>query len=135
MKESLKEALRWWRQAENDLGYAKVGLKEGYYAQVCFQAHQVAEKAIKSILYGHYNRRFVLGHSLVKLAGEVDIGLNEETSEGLHILDQYYIPTRYPNGLPEAAPFEVYTKKQAKEAVQTAETLLLLAKKFLPHDP
>lgn len=129
MKESRKEASRWWKQAENDLGYAELGLSGGYYAQVCFQSHQVAEKALKAWHYGALNKRFVTGHSLIKLGGELK--LEEELLEELAVLDQYYIPTRYPNGLPEAAPFEVYTKKQAQEAVETAKTVLVRARNAL----
>ncbi len=131
MKESSKEARRWWKQAENDLGYAKLGLKEGYYAQACFQAHQVAEKALKAMYYGVHKLRYVPGHSLSKLAGGLDLDLNDEDFEQLNILDQYYIPTRYPNGLPDAAPFEVYTKRQAEEAVGAAENVLHLTEKRL----
>ena len=28
-------------------------------------------------------------------------------------LDKAYIPARYPNAIPEGAPFEVYTKEEA----------------------
>ena len=65
MKEPRSEALRWLRQAENDLAYARVGLREGFHAQVCFQAQQICEKALKSIHYGKLAARIVYGHSLV----------------------------------------------------------------------
>jgi HEPN domain-containing protein len=129
LKESKEEAKRWWKQAENDLGYAELGLSGGYYAQVCFQAHQVAEKALKAWHYGILEKRFVPGHSLSKLARE--LGLEKAVMEKLAVLDQYYIPTRYPNGLPDAAPFEVYTKHQAEEAVATATEILDRSKEVL----
>jgi HEPN domain-containing protein len=122
LKESRKEAQRWWKQAQNDLGYAELGLREGYYAQACFQSHQVAEKALKALHYGLHEKRFVTGHSLARLSeGE---GIDEEMHERLLVLDQYYITARYPNGLPDAAPFEVYTKRQAESAVETARAVL-----------
>ena len=37
------------------------------------------------------------------------------------ILDAYYIPTRYPNGLPDGIPANVYTEEAAKNAVALAE--------------
>ncbi len=129
MKESREEAKRWWKQAENDLGYAELGLSAGYYAQVCFQSHQVAEKALKAWHYGILRKRFVPGHSLRKLAQELDF--EESITEKLTILDQYYIPTRYPNGLPDLAPFEVYTQSQAEEAVSTAKMVLNRSRKKL----
>ena len=62
------------------------------------------------------------GHSLVKLAREIRI--DETLLEELMILDQYYIPTRYPNGLPDVSPFEAYTKRQAEEALRLSGIIL-----------
>lgn len=132
MKEPRAEALRWLRQAENDLAYARLGLREGFNAQVCFQCQQICEKAIKSIHYGHLARRVVYGHSLVELAGP--IGLDEPLRRELAILDQYYIPTRYPNGLPGGLPYEVYTAEQAAAAVATCDRLIALARAKLPSE-
>jgi HEPN domain-containing protein len=36
-------------------------------------------------------------------------------------LDGYYFPTRYPNGLPDGIPAEVYTQAAAVDAVSLAE--------------
>ncbi len=132
MKEARAEALRWLRQAENDLQFARVGLREGYYAQVCFQCQQAAEKAVKSIHYGLLGKRIVHGHSLVELAEGLNMepGLRGE----LAVLDQYYIPTRYPNGLPGGTPYEVYTQSQAESAVQVCSTVIDLARKSLPPE-
>lgn len=126
MKDSNREADRWYRQAENDLAYARHGLRGGFFAQVCFQCHQVGEKAIKAVHFAVLGKRIVLGHSLVKLGRQ--IGIEPGLAERLSILDQYYIPTRYPNGLPDGAPYEVYTRGQAEEAVQTAEAVLSFAR-------
>lgn len=46
MKEARDEGLRWLQQAENDLEYTLLGLREGFYAQVCFQCQQICEKAL-----------------------------------------------------------------------------------------
>lgn len=127
MKESRKEAERWWNQAQNDLGYAELGLSGGYYAQACFQCHQVAEKALKAVHYAQFDKRFVAGHSLVSLSRDLDFP--ESLKNNLPILDQYYIPTRYPNGLPDSAPYEVYTAEQAQHAVQVAREVLEAARK------
>ena len=126
MKESRRDAERWWKQAENDLAYARHGMSGGFYAQVCFQCHQVAEKAIKAVHYAEFQKRIVVGHSLLNLGRE--IGLEEGILDSVSILDQYYIPTRYPNGIPDAAPFEVYTRRQAKEALETAAEVLRMAR-------
>jgi HEPN domain-containing protein len=35
-----------------------------------------------------------------------------------------YIPTRYPNGLPDSIPAEIYTPDDAREAIRSARELL-----------
>ena len=39
-------------------------------------------------------------------------------------LDLHYVPARYPNGLPDLAPFQAYTREQAERAVASAGELL-----------
>jgi HEPN domain-containing protein len=123
------EASRWYRQAENDLAFAKRGLEEGYYSQVCFLCQQSGEKAVKSIHY-HNGERFVPGHSIHALLKKLEPDFPEVNVllETGGLLDQFYIPTRYPNGLPEGAPYEIYTQMQAKQAVDLAQKLLDFAK-------
>ena len=48
MKNAQHDAERWLRQAENDLAFAQTGLENGFYAQTCFLAQQVGEKAVKA---------------------------------------------------------------------------------------
>jgi len=129
LKDDRAEGLRWLRQAENDLEYARIGLREGFYAQVCFQCQQICEKALKAIHYGQLGKRVVFGHSLVQLGAELPLeaGLQEE----LAVLDQYYIPTRYPNGLPGALPYEVYSKRQAEQAATVSERVIEMARRAL----
>ena len=128
MKNSEADARRWLRQAENDLAAARVMLREGFFAQTCFLAHQVAEKALKSLAY-YRGDRFVTGHSLSDLTRSL---LNtfpqlSDHTEAVGILDQHYVPTRYPNALPGSVPFEVYTRGQGEDAVGTASRTVDLA--------
>ena len=128
LKESSREALRWFHQAENDLAFADLGLREGFFAQVCFQCQQIAEKALKSIRY-NMGERIVYGHSLVVLAEPLELPAN--FPDELSVLDQYYIPTRYPNGLPGGVPYKTYTKRQAADAVAVARSIIELAREKL----
>ena len=121
MREPNREADRWLKQAESDLAYAELGLREGFYAQVCFQCQQVCEKAIKALRYGR-GERAVLGHALVELAASVPVMARFRDS--LAVLDQYYVPTKYPNGLPGGIPSDVYTGDQAAAAVDTARRVV-----------
>ncbi|GIV70507.1 hypothetical protein [Caldilinea sp.] len=36
----------------------------------------------------------------------------------------HYIPTRYPNGLPDSIPARVYTRRSAEEALHLADLAL-----------
>ena len=128
MKEPNREADRCLRQAENDLAYAAVGLREGFAAQVCFQCQQVCEKAIKALRYGR-GERVVLGHALVELA--VPLEVMARFREELATLDQYYVPTRYPNGLPGGIPADVYTTGQAAAAVDIARRTVAVVRREL----
>ncbi|TFH13183.1 MAG: HEPN domain-containing protein [Lentisphaerales bacterium] len=37
---------QWLSMAENDLEFARLGLKHGYHSQACFLSQQAAEKAL-----------------------------------------------------------------------------------------
>ena len=72
----------------------------------------------------HYlgGARLVIGHSLVDLlAPLVQAHPSLASLRGAAArLDQLYIPTRYPNGLPGGVPAEVFSEEQAAEATTQA---------------
>ena len=97
----LDEGLRWLRQASEDLHWAEHLAEQGAYHLACFLAQQSAEKALKAYLYAQ-DVELVWGHSVRELctvAATFDAAF-EELGRKVAPLDQYYIPTRYPNGLP-----------------------------------
>ena len=124
------EADRWRRQAANDLAFARLAVRERFYAQACFIAQQAAEKAAKAIAYG-LGERTVVGHSLVTLISRYGDRAPElsDLQEVAGILDQYYVPTRYPNGLAGGVPFEAFGESQAVGAVDAAERFVQLAER------
>lgn len=128
-RSSAEEAWRWLEQAREDLKWAKRLAAEGGYHIACFLAQQVAEKALKAFLYAR-GEELVTGHSvsaLAEKAGRYEKRIREK-GEDWSILDGYYIPTRYPNGLPDGIPARVYNKKAAAEAVElAAEAVELVA--------
>lgn len=67
MRDRAAEARRWRRQAENDLAFGELALRENFFAQACFVVQQTAEKALKSLAYAQ-GERLVVGHSIVELA-------------------------------------------------------------------
>ena len=130
MWDARAEADRWRRQAANDLAFARVAVRERFYAQACFVAQQAAEKAVKAIAYG-LGERTVVGHSLVTLISRYGDRAPElrELQEIAGILDQYYVPTRYPNGLAGGVPFEAFGESQAAAAVDAAARFVQLAER------
>ena len=100
MKEPKREADRWLRQAENDLAYATVGLREGFAALVCFQCQQVCEKAVKALRYAR-GERVVLGYALVELAASLEVmALRERPSRRLATAAP--VPESSPRVIPDA---------------------------------
>jgi HEPN domain-containing protein len=97
-----------------------------------FMAQQAGEKALKACLFAQGERR-VIGHSLFELAGrlcQVDSSfqaINDEVKR----LDRFYIPTRYPNGLPGGSPFQVYTEKDLLEAYDDLKKIVEISRKYL----
>lgn len=117
----------WLLQSENDLEWGHSSAKAGFYSQACFIAQQVGEKALKAIAY---KRGFdlVKSHSIRAIA--VDLDINGEIQEAGKELDLYYIAARYPDGLPEGAPFQGFSKQQASDALAKAELIVLKAKEL-----
>jgi HEPN domain-containing protein len=132
MKQPKTEARRWLAQAESDLAFAEVGLREGFFAQTCFVCQQAGEKALKALCYLRGDR-VVLGHSLVELLATFAGAVAPEIREGAQQLDQYYVPTRYPNGLPGGVPAEVFTHRQAEDAVGIARRIVAFARGAVGH--
>ena len=126
MKNPLQQAERWFRQAEHDLQVARMDLANGFYSDCCFMSEQIGQKVVKAFLM-RQGERTVLEHSirsLVKHASHYESAF-QSLLEGAGMLDQYYIPTRYPDALAEpAVPFESYTQEQATKALAMAQQML-----------
>ncbi len=129
MRDRHAEAERWLRQAEHDLAFGRLALKERFFAQACFVAQQTGEKALKAIAYAQ-GERVVIGHSLVELVSRLQdrVATLRARREDAGILDQYYVPTRYPNGLAGGVPFEAFGETQAMSALTAAERFVELAR-------
>jgi len=120
-KEAKEEGKRWLEQAIEDLKWAKDLAERGGYHIACFLSQQVGEKALKAFLYAQ-GEEIVIGHSverLCHLAAKYEANFLKKVKKWA-ILDGYYIPTRYPNGLPDSIPAKVYTSGAAGEAVRLA---------------
>lgn len=125
----VEEGKRWLEQAEEDYKWAADLAERGGYHISCFLAQQVGEKALKAFLYAS-GEEIVLGHSVERLctaAAAFDVEFVEKVKHW-SILDGYYVPTRYPNGLPDSIPARVYTSRAAVEACGIAEDVVNFVK-------
>ena len=131
-RDSKEEALRWLEESEYEFETAEYLFEGERYSMVCFHSQQSAEKALKSFLFV-FGEEFVFGHSIVKLCEDANKYDKEFKTLGEECgsLDSFYIPTRYPNGLPGSIPSRVYTRKNAEDALNMAKKVIDTAKEKL----
>jgi len=138
MKKPIKEeVLRWFTQAKDEfLDSDDLRKRERFYLAL-FHFQQAAVKAVKAFLYLKVKSIEVFfTHSineLIKVAIEIDTEFKE--IESVKKLDQYYIPTRYPNGLPGGIPSRYFDDpSEAKDAMLLAKKLIDLVEKKLKQE-
>jgi HEPN domain-containing protein len=130
---TLSEAKRWFRQAEDDLAAARILTANQKFAQACFLCQQAGEKAMKAIWF--WTDEDPWGHSVVKLIDDLEkeslrSRLLPLRSDALQ-LDRLYIPTRYPNGLPDLIPLEAFSTDEAEIAEKAATRILEVVRELL----
>jgi HEPN domain-containing protein len=120
-----EEGRRWLLQAQQDVDDAQYVHAGKRFNLACFLAQQAAEKAIKGFLYAQ-GWRPVIGCSVAKLcqdAATFDAAFDELRPQAAP-LDKYYVPTRYPNGLPGGIPAEAFDQVDANRALELAHHVL-----------
>lgn len=114
----MKKMGNWFKFANEDLIVAQVSLEKGIYNQTCFHAHQRVEKMLKGYLAKKDKdvpkTRFI--SVLLKLCAQIDENFKALVSRCIK-LDDYYIPTRYPDAIPGILPEGMPTEKDAQEAL------------------
>ena len=130
-----EEGQRWLDQATQDLHWTRLLSKEGAYHLACFLSQQVAEKALKGYLFAQ-GEELVLGHSVERLCAAAAAFHKSfiNKSRRWSLLDGYYIPTRYPNGLPDGIPSDVYTLEASENAVMLASEAVEWVESLLASD-
>ena len=124
----------WFRQAKKDLEHAKRSVEAGDFEWACFAAQQAAEKAVKSLYQSMHID--AIGHSVSRMLQDLPASLKppEDVVERAKELDKHYIPSRYPNFLPEGAPLDYYTGPEARTAVEGAEKIIEFCRSKIPED-
>jgi HEPN domain-containing protein len=124
------EALRWLAQAEEELKDASALAKAGRYYLSLYLCQQSTEKALKAFIY-MTEEEPVFTHSVGQLLRiATSINADFKTLRGARRLDDYYIPTRYPNGLPGEVPAKYYdSPDEAKDALSWAKKVVGLCRR------
>jgi HEPN domain-containing protein len=128
MENNKREAERWVVTARDDLDTAVILKERGKFAHSCFHAQQAGEKAVKAVWYMADADPW--GHSIKKLIDDLEqIDLDSFNvlkvliRPGM-ILDRYYIPTRYPNGLPDLTPEMAFIDEDAQICLEYARLIV-----------
>ena len=121
---------RWLEQANDDLTEAKFSFERGKFSYACFLAEQSAQKSLKGFMI--YNKDLNIQiHAISELLKRT-VKFNKRFSDLIDRgkeLDKYYLGTRYPDALPEPlVPSQSFTKKEANEAVETAQRIFDLVR-------
>ncbi|MFQ3630097.1 HEPN domain-containing protein [Roseiflexus sp.] len=112
----------WFKQAERDLEQAIDSYRAERHEWACFAAHQAAEKAVKALHLVHKQEAW--GHVVARLLADLPMSIPPALIDKGRVLDNFYIPTRYPNGHPAGAPFEHYGILQSEQAIAYAREII-----------
>lgn len=121
----MKEENRWLEFALDDLDSGEIMYKAGKYNMVCFFAHQAAEKALKAFLVSRRQNSPRIHNivDLVNLCSAYDVAFSKLLPK-VRMLNQFYIPTRYPTALPGSAASGMPDNKMAEKAISFAEEIV-----------
>ncbi len=112
-------------QSRYDLEAAEHVVAGGFHALGCFLCQQAGEKAVSGYLLAR-GADHVWGHALADLcedAMQLDSSFDVIKSVAM-LLDKYYLPTRYPTGLPGGVPHEVYDGVDSERALEIARDVI-----------
>ena len=114
----------WFNQAVRDLEQAKDSQEAGRHEWACFAAQQAGAKSAKALQL-HLGQRSRM-YSILKIFEKIDelIKIPGEILDKGRVLDNFYIPARYPNSHPQGAPFEHYGSLQSEAAIKYASEII-----------
>lgn len=119
----------WLHQARADLDLAEVSAASGHHEWACFACHQAVEKALKGLHLHHGQQAW--GHGLGRCFRDLPAAVCEALNQGvsdledrLRVLDALYIPTRYPDSLPDGAPSDHFGRLQSDDALRHARSIV-----------
>jgi len=118
----------WFNQAVRDLAQAEDSRRAERHEWACFAAQQAADKSVKALHLSHGQEAG--GHVVARLLRELPeaISVPPDFIEKARVLDNFYMPARYPNGHPQGAPFEHYGPLQSGDAIRYANEIVELVR-------
>ncbi len=130
-------ARRFYREALKDLERARKALREGDYPEAVFHAQQCVEKAVKAMVEAR--REYVCNHGPRLASLFIRVFESEWRDEFEDVVDiigwftEYYTRSRYPFLLRGrvVSPEEFIDLGTAREAIEKAEKVVRIAKKYL----
>lgn len=101
---------------------AELGLGENLWNQVCFHSHQAVEKSLKA-LFAYEDYLPPRTHRLTNLSKSLEDAYPslEESAGDLLVLENYYIPSRYPDATPGSLPQGLPGSEDAKRVLAAAQ--------------
>lgn len=123
---SADEPKEWLKRARSNLERARTRLPGVYLEDLCFDAQQAAEKAIKALLI-HRDAAFPYVHdlaALVSLLEDSGEAVPQEVKEAAR-LTRFAVATRYP-GVDDAV-----TEDEHQTAISIAETVVAFVEQRL----
>ncbi len=108
-----REYERWMSQSIKTLELVDADIAYEGYSWACFKAHLVGNPT-----FGHDLTRLL--RETIRVCGEPPRSVKVCTS----VLDKMYIPPRYPDALPEGAPWEHYILEEAENAKECATKII-----------
>jgi len=130
----LNEAARWLTQAADEYADAEMLRQMGRYYLALFHFQQAAEKALKAYLIAQLGGREVSRIHSVGELGRIAAEIQPDflAVSGAKQLDAYYVPTRYPNGIPGNVPSRFYTDPaEAERASDLAGSVVRLVQRLM----
>lgn len=103
--------------AEDDLSFARLELREHFHAKVCFLSQQTVEKCLKAWLLAE-SKTAPRTHKIIELVSlctELTAELSPLKTD-LKLLDEFYMPTRYPDAIPGSLPEGLPSEEDARQA-------------------